>query len=200
MKHHIEIKVQYIHTTNILSNNHKRTYLTLHIDLRARRILGPANVPQITLSTASLSNSITTIVLTTLAAVVGEPPDGNFSPVCLAMKEGTNSAVDFLRYMTSLFASQTIIKDDIVIIDNAKIHSASAVMPVLCLMASAAGTHVRFQPNYSPEVNSAELVHAFCKETIREYRTSESLWECIVASHACVTQEMMIKFYMKCVK
>jgi transposase len=140
------------------------------------------------------------MVFTTLAGVVSEPPDGNSSPIRMTMKEETNTSIDFIRFCLSLFESGAITKGDILILDNAKIHTSSATFIVLYALAQAVGARIGFQPNYSPELSPAELVHAYAKHIIRTNRTSEQLWECIIAAHALITQQMMVNFYLKCVQ
>jgi len=160
-------------STNTHSNHNIPNNNTTNLQVRI--ILGPANVPQITVSTVLLTASITIIVCTTLAAVVGYPLDGNSSSIRLAIKKETNSAVNILQFKTFLFENKTIIKDDWVIFDNAKIHYTASTLLVFCLMADTAGAHIRFQLNYSSKLNVTELVHGYSKNTIQSNCASEFL-------------------------
>lgn len=191
MKHHTKIKVPQF------------SLISVCVDLLFRpscnRILGPANVLQIDASHASLDTTYTTTVFTTLSAIPDD--NGNTVPLRVTIKAGTNNTIDFLRFLVYLVKRRALIENDFLIVDNTKIHTSSLVFRVLTIICDAADVHLRLMPYYCPEVSPAELVHGFCKETIRQNRSpSDSLWEYILGAHALVTPSMMLQFYAKCVK
>lgn len=161
--------------------------------MRCKRILGPAGVPQTHTSKEPFNKTYTTIVCTSLA--------GEYHiPLRLTLKEGTNSQLDFLRFIIYLFRINYLKPGDVLILDNAKIHASEAAILVLLHLCKHRQVFVRFMPFCSPEVSPAELVHGFVKGKVSTDRGQLRLWQAIVAGHAAVTPQMMLNFYKKCVQ
>lgn len=75
---------------------------------------------------------------------------------------------------------------DVVVMDNARIHSQKAVA-----MVEAAGASVLWLPRYSPEYNAIEMMWSKVKGSIRRARadTAEALEQALVAAVEAVTCE-----------
>ena len=149
-------------------------------------------MPQTVVYSELFDRSYTTIVLTNLGPFVGPP-------LRVTIKEGTNTTCDFLRFIIFCLRYGHLLPGDYLVIDNAKIHSGNIAVSVLLVLCSAVGVFVHFMPVYSPEFSPAELVHAFCKQTIIDNRDDERLAQAILMAHATVTFDMMARFYSKCV-
>lgn len=84
---------------------------------------------------------------------------------------------------------------DIVLWDNAKIHSARAVE-----MIEAAGARVLAIPRYSPEFNPIELLWSKLKHYIKKARadTAEALWGALVEAAAWLTEADAVGWIEHC--
>ena len=91
-------------------------------------------------------------------------------PIRFSLKTGTNTSVDFLKFFIMLLEVGFFTAGDILILDNARIHSAADILPIIIALAEEALITIRFMPKYSPELNPTELVHAWCKRHVKNNR------------------------------
>lgn len=163
------------------------------LELRRRRILGPAGVPQTTIEVDQLDLVYNTTIITNLSG-----PDD--PPFWMDMRQETNDQWDFLKMICFLLETRKLKEGDILVMDNAKVHGGVHTIAMLSDICKAAGVVIRFMPNYSPEVNPAEQVHNIAKSYVRNHRTESRLWVSILVGHTRITTQRMIRMYQHCIK
>ena len=78
----------------------------------------------------------------------------SFAPVHLIVCVGTNNAVDFLDLIVDFLNQGVLIRGDILVLDNARIHKSAEIVGMLSIILDAAGVRMYFLPTYSPEVRA----------------------------------------------
>lgn len=98
---------------------------------------------------------------------------------------GSVTAEVFERFVEHYLAP-ALRPGDVVIWDNARVHSAEAVR-----LVEEAGATVLAQPRYSPEVNAAEPMWSKVKGFVKRMRadTAEALEEALAAGMATLTRD-----------
>lgn len=85
---------------------------------------------------------------------------------------------------------------DIIILDNAKIHTHAEVLPIIREVLDTLGVTIYFQPCYSPEFNACEPVFGYLKNKLRARRQDGvPLQEQLCVILACITVDMMKNWY-----
>lgn len=74
-------------------------------------------------------------------------------PTYVQARIETNNANDFLDFVVSAIRDRFLVHGDILVLDNARIHSAEETAPVLDWILTLHGISIRFLPAYSPEVS-----------------------------------------------
>lgn len=102
---------------------------------------------------------------------------------CVAPLVGRVDAGVFTRFVEHYLVS-ALRPGDVVVWDNARIHSGAAVA-----MVEKTGARVLSQPRYSPEVNVIEYVWSKAKEVVKRWRadTQEALEEALRAGLSWIT-------------
>jgi len=161
-------------------------------DLNRRRVIGPANTRQHITNKTSISATYTVTLMTSV--------DPNTPPVMIDVREGTNSGIDFLNFVTNMLEQGWLSDGDFLFVDNAKIHRSAQHLFVLSNLLEAHGVHlIYYLPTYSPELNPAEICWAFSKNFLRKYRNPKMAFdEEIVHSLARITHFLIWKWYQKC--
>lgn len=77
-------------------------------------------------------------------------------------RAGTNNATDHLETMTDLLNAGVLKRGDVLIMDNARIHDAEDMLPILDILLRAAGVVLYFLPRYSPEVRAGLFGTCVC--------------------------------------
>lgn len=135
------------------------------------------------------SHSVT--ILTSIAA--GE------RPIVFTIREESNTALDFFYFILYCIAKQHLKNGDILILDNASVHSGEETEEELRSILEAAGIHLVYLPKYSPELNPCELVFNKVKNHLRNNRCyTVPLWYELIVALSQVNSEMMKSFYAHC--
>ena len=166
----------------------------LLLDLvRSRGVSGRGEV--ITCVTGvGLSHTIKVSLLTTLARAVGS------SPVYVSMRDGgrANSQFDFLLFIIDCIQDGQLVQGDVLVLDNASIHTAQHIIVPLTTVLRAAGVTMWRLPTYSPELNPCEFVFAQCKKWLRYHRRMQNpFWYEIARGMAETTPQHMLNCYNK---
>lgn len=120
-------------------------------------------------------------------------------PVFITARVESNSQTDFFAFLVQACLEGTLKKGDILICDNAPIHSGSETLEELVLYLKLKEVTLIFLPTYSPELNPCELVFAQVKNYLRNYRDQDlPLFADIALAFAQVTNRNMINYYNKC--
>ena len=125
---------------------------------------------------------------------VGSPP------IHVHMRQGdrANDAFDFLMLMIDLVQSGVLVQGDVVVLDNAPIHNADAILQPLHVLLMSAGITLWFLPTYSPELNPCEFVFGQCKRFLRYHRRMHvPFWYEIARGMSETTKQHMINCYVK---
>ena len=88
---------------------------------------------------------------------------------------------------------------DVLVVDNASIHFASAIRGELLAILASFGITLVFLPTYSPECNPCELVFSYVKRFLRNNRDPRKpLLGELLRAFARVDFKLMRSFYLHC--
>ena len=88
---------------------------------------------------------------------------------------------------------------DFLICDNAKVHGGLDTIAELYGLLQAVGVILIYLPTYSPELNPCELVFAFIKNQLRNYRDSDlSLLTNVIKILSTLPCKTVRKWYVHC--
>jgi hypothetical protein len=79
-------------------------------------------------------------------------------PVVISYREESNSQWDFINFIIYLCSSSKLNSEDMLILDNAAVHSGTDSWEVLMKLVNHHRFALLFLPAYSPELNPCELV------------------------------------------
>ena len=85
-------------------------------------------------------------------------------------REDSNTALDFCAYVIQLIEDGTLVAGDYFVVDNASIHNASDMLPILDELFDALDMRLIFLPTYSPELNPVEMIFGKAKSWLRNQR------------------------------
>lgn len=80
---------------------------------------------------------------------------------------------------------------DFVILDNARIHCAAAVLPILHITLQIAGVQLIYLPPYSMELNACELVFGWLKCYTQRHSQSDNLLFAIIHALQFITPQQV---------
>jgi len=123
--------------------------------------------------------------------------NNNVCPIVVNIREEVNDSWAFLAFLAFLIEAGHLPRGHVLVMDNAKIHFAAGIMPVMMALLQAAEVRLIFMPKYSPELDAAEFVHGFVKRHIREYGAGRKLLDNIVLYHTLVSMPMMRRWYRR---
>jgi len=139
-----------------------------------------------------LDRTLTMTIMTTLNPLAERP-------IVCDLHEGTNTALTFFQFVVYLLAAGHLVAGDILVLDNARIHNAQAMLPELVQLMQQNGVQMLFMPKYSPELNPCELVWSLMETNIRHHRGIDPFLEEILKAVCSVTYNHVWKFYEKCI-
>lgn len=127
------------------------------------------------------------------------------APILYEVRDGSNTAEDFLSFMEYAAAQGYILPGQRVMMDNARVHTARAIHVALHDIMQRHGAFLVNLPTYSPEFNPCELVFSFVKCSMRQQMEDfagnrPSLLERIVEQMTRLTVHHIAKFYLKCTR
>jgi transposase len=116
------------------------------------------------------------------------------------LRQGSNTAADFLALMKHLVATGVLLPGDVLVLDNASIHYALEIRDELDDLLANAQVRLLFMPTYSPELNPCELCFGSSKNYMYRRRGSFEFEDEVVNSLAHITPSDMLGFYTKCIE
>ena len=91
-----------------------------------------------------------------------------------------NSSDTCIEFLTALINNNDLIPGDILIMDNAPIHTSKftlfiniRISDVAVEMLQAYGINIYFQPAYSPEFNACEFLFNYIKNYLKSFNTED---------------------------
>ncbi|KAH3765187.1 hypothetical protein Pelo_2956 [Pelomyxa schiedti] len=161
-------------------------------DCRRTRILGPANQPIAHTSTSNISETLKVTGLTNI--------DSQRPPVYLLITEEINNQYSFLDALYYFYQVDALQNGDILILDNARIHSAKDSHAEREQFYRDHSITVIYLPAYSPELNPCEQVWRTLKCWLRHNRNSDDLEYDINMGQKRISLTMMFAWYWHCLK
>jgi len=116
-------------------------------------------------------------------------------PYVIDLRSGSNSQVDFLKFVVYCIRQRYLTSGDYFIVDNAAVHGGYDTFETLFDLCETAGVKLIFLPKYSPELDPCELVFQTIKMFIRNNRTPRTFWLDVLQSLLTVTHAKMYSFY-----
>lgn len=109
--------------------------------------------------------------------------------------EGTLNKEIFSKYIETQLAP-SLATDEIVLLDNCKVHSAKLVKETL----KNCGVTFWYLPKYSPDLNPIELMWAYVKAKLRKLkaRTIAALEAALKTAFEAVTPELIKSWFVHC--
>ena len=89
----------------------------------------------------------------------------------------TNTALHFLHFVVSCLGRGHIRGGDVLVLDNASIHSGQGVRRAVVTIFDFLGVRLIYLPTYSPELNPVELLWALVKREMRLHRRDTDTFE-----------------------
>jgi transposase len=115
-------------------------------------------------------------------------------------RRDSNTARDFLEYVITLVEFGTLSAGDFLFVDNASIHYAEEIRPVLVELLEAVQVRLIFLPTYSPELNPVECVFGEAKRWLRYRRGTGPFSQEIVKAFSSVQRSAVVNFYFKAIE
>eukprot|EP00808_Paulinella_micropora_P026178 g6852.t1 len=118
----------------------------------------------------------------------------------LSLREGSNNQLDLFDSVLQAKELDLLVRGDILVLDNAKIHHAQETTPLLTLLFNLLGIEMRFLPTYSPEFNPCEIMFHMAKQHIKNNRDDDCfLVEIFRGFAAGCDRGKVIESYRKCI-
>lgn len=111
------------------------------------------------------------------------------------IRQESNTCLDFVEFILAAINQQYIKQGDILIMDNASVHSGEDCFIEVLELLEELQVDVRYLPTYSPELNPIELVFGTIKNNIKFNRTQHTLLDAILEGVTRLTQDTIVSSY-----
>lgn len=126
-------------------------------------------------------------------------PEGDPTPpLTIDIRKKTNNQFTFLAFICYCLRTQKLDAGDILVMDNARIHTGRHIFETLELLLNLAGVQLVFLPAYSPELNPCELVFQASKMDARSWAKETDMGLAILQSFRKITSKSVKKMYFNC--
>lgn len=88
---------------------------------------------------------------------------------------------------------------DTLILDNASIHTARDVQPLLRALGVAVGFRIVRLPTYSPELNPCELIFGIVKTALSRYAATQNVVVEVILALARILPRHVYKIFVHCI-
>jgi len=163
----------------------------VHKDLATSSVIGEVGEPTFVVNNVDLDYRVSLTVMTTLS--------NSTRTVVAQIREDSNTAIDFLRFLIYLLSTKHLTKGDYLVLDNAKVHCSEEILECMSDITRAAEVRIIFLPTYSGELDATEHVFNVCKNHVRHCDSKEPLYVGIAGGLGKVTPDMMRSFYDDCI-
>ena len=119
----------------------------------------------------------------------------NGDPIGLDIRQNSNDAYDYYTFVESMVALNYLKFGDILIYDNASVHTGTDVIAFHARLAENGITTIPL-PTYSPELNPIEKVFNVVKNYLRYRRGNRSFLEEILQGFALIDNSLIRKEYI----
>lgn len=120
-------------------------------------------------------------------------------PFYYTLREDSNDEFDFLQFILDALEDGFLVEGDILLIDNASIHTAEITIALIHDLCLSKGVRIVRLPTYSPELSVCELVFAFIKNKIYNGGVKQNtLMEEIDQSLGEISYKNLEGFYYHC--
>lgn len=129
------------------------------------------------------------------------PTSGRDGSLVLYPRLGTTDAVEHFKSLCYFINNGNFQPGDYLVMDNAKIHNAALIQPVLRVLCALRRINLVFLPTYSPELNPIELVFAQAKRYLRTHRNERRpFWVELLRAFNRVTSDNIKQYIKQCIK
>ena len=104
--------------------------------------------------------------------------ENKLRPIAYSIGRDNGNAASFLGFVEFLLLHNWFERGDVIIMDNASIHTGGEAEIVEDLLWESAGVIVIFLPTRSPELNPIELIFHILTRRIRSYRQEQMVGGC----------------------
>jgi hypothetical protein len=115
------------------------------------------------------------------------------------LRSKSNSSLDFFRFVYDMITQHYLYSYDYLICDNASIHYARDISPMLSILLDYCNIRLIFLPTYSPELNPCELIFAQIKRQLRNRNSTNPFWIDLALALTVVNLENVLRYYFKCI-
>lgn len=123
------------------------------------------------------------------SAIIGLGEDQE--PIFYDFRPNSNTQYDWYEFIVASVGANYLRPGDILILDNAAVHSGEDTIVEVLQFLEENGVDVRFLPTYSPELFSIELVFNIVKQHIKRRRTAIALGDAIFEAFDVVTKNQI---------
>jgi transposase len=126
------------------------------------------------------------------------------------IRHDSNTQLNFLDCLKDFVAQGGLLRGDILIVDNATVHMASAHFNEILAYLNSEGIDLQSLPTYSPELNPCELVFARIKAYIKSTDAFATTFngrdhlapfkELLCASLQTISRDELINMYWHCAR
>eukprot|EP01133_Synstelium_polycarpum_P015396 gene15396-18260_t len=106
-----------------------------------------------------------------------------------------------VRHSGALYLDKYLVSGDILILDNAAVHTGHMMFPTLVAVLQSCSIELRFLPAYSPELNPIELVFGSVKNFVRRQRSTKEydLHILVFVAYSRVSVSSIQAYFERCV-
>jgi len=155
-----------------------------------KKVLGVVNTRTYTKEKTIHDASASLTILCTL--------DPTLNPIYFDYRTNSNTQWDFVEFIRCCCSEGYLKKEDVLVVDNASVHSGLESFPLLELLMEVYGFKIIKLPCNSPELNPAEFVFGKLKQHLRKYRGNQDLRSEVIIALAEVTHDNLCNWYKHC--
>ncbi len=159
-------------------------------DIRTRRRCAPVGREIVSVATDPSRQNNNVILLTSL--------EHEAAPLFYSVNQKTTSSWDFLYFLLQAILAGYIGAGDILVLDNARIHTDGAAKVFIESIINGVKAHMVMLPTYSPEFSPCENVFGWAKAHLRNHYTPEPVAHRLQMALARLPYETLVDYYDNC--
>ena len=161
-------------------------------ELQRRWTIGPRGLRRrIIHPFQAITDLNSTFSLTALTSINPSSP-----PISIHANTETNTQLTWLQCIIEWLEGGQLVSGDVLVADNARIHSSQATQPLINALLDAHGVRLVYLPKYSPETNPCEPVWSISKSWLRYHRGTAPFLLEIIKSFAIITRAQVFNCYI----
>jgi transposase len=159
-------------------------------DMRKKRGRGPVGKAVVGTSDWTAEENYSLLLLTSIS--------DEDCPLTTSLLPHNVTAWDVLDFFTDCLETGKLVAGDILLLDNARVHTCRDMLPMLVGLLDQFGVTLKFFPKYSPELNPCEFVFSVIKKKIRSSLSDHPLWFQIFKRVNKFSVSVLRNQYMNC--